>query len=117
MGDESRADLLPGTLEMLILRSLERTGEPMHGHGIARFIESVSRDVLQVEEGSLYPALQRLTLKGFVKAEWGQSENNRKARYYRLTRTGRKALKREIADFERLIEAIYLLMRPAEERS
>jgi PadR family transcriptional regulator len=117
MGDDKTADLLPGTLEMLILRALERGGEPMHGHGIARFIQSVSRDVLTVEEGSLYPALQRLSLKGFVKAEWGQSENNRRARYYRLTRSGRKALQREIADFERVMEAIYRLMRPAEGES
>lgn len=114
MGNEEGADILPGTLEMLILRSLDRRGEPMHGHGIARFIHSVSRDVLKVEEGSLYPALQRLALKGFVKAEWGQSENNRRARYYRLTRSGRRALQRELAEFERAMEAIYLLMRPAE---
>jgi PadR family transcriptional regulator len=114
MGNDKSADLLPGTLEMLILRSLERSAEPMHGHGIARFIQTVSRDVLNVEEGSLYPALQRLALKGWVKAEWGQSENNRKARYYRLTRSGTKALQREIADFERLMEAIFRLMKPTE---
>jgi PadR family transcriptional regulator len=114
MGDESRTDLLPGTLEMLILRSLERSCGPMHGHGIVRFILSASHDVLKVEEGSLYPALQRLALKGWVKAEWGQSENNRRARYYRLTRSGRKALQRETADFERVMEAISRLMRPAE---
>ncbi len=114
MGDVSRTDLLPGTLEMLILRSLERSGGPMHGHGIALFILSASRDVLKVEEGSLYPALQRLALKGWVKAEWGQSENNRRARYYRLTRSGRKALQRETADFERVMEAIHRLIRPAE---
>ena len=86
----------------------------MHGHGIARFIQSVSRDVLKVEEGSLYPALQRLSLKGWVKAGWGQSENNRRARFYRLTPAGRKALRREIAGFERVMEAILRLTRPAE---
>jgi transcriptional regulator len=109
---EARLDLLPGTLEMLILRSLERKGEPMHGYGIAHFIKSISNDVLRVEEGSLYPALQRLLLKGWVKAEWGQSDNNRRARFYRLTSAGRKELQKEIADFERVLEGILRLMRP-----
>jgi transcriptional regulator len=108
-----RAELLPGTLEMLILRSLERTRGPMHGYGIAQFIKRVSDDVLTVEEGSLYPALQRLSIKGWVKAEWGQSENNRRARYYRLTPAGRGELKRTAADFDRTIEGILRLMRPA----
>ena len=84
----------------------------MHGYGIALYIKQISKDVLQVEEGSLYPALQRLAIKGWVKAEWGQSENNRRARYYRLTRTGQKQLKQEIADFERVMEAILLVMQP-----
>jgi transcriptional regulator len=109
---ETRLDLLPGTLEMLILRSLERRGEPMHGYGIAQFIRSISNDVLRVEEGSLYPALQRLLLKGWVKAEWGQSENNRRARFYRLTPPGRRELQKELADFEKVMEAILRLMRP-----
>ena len=109
---EARLDLLPGTLEMLILRSLERKGEPMHGYGIAQFIKNISNDVLRVEEGSLYPALQRLLLKGFVKAEWGQSDNNRRARFYRLTSAGRRELQKEIADFERVLEGILRLMRP-----
>ena len=113
---EAKFDLLPGTLEMLILRSLERAGEPMHGYGIARFIKSLSSEVLQVEEGSLYPALQRLSLKGFLKAEWGQSENNRRARFYRLTPSGRRELQREAADFEKLLEGILRLMRPARGR-
>jgi PadR family transcriptional regulator PadR len=115
MGEDKRqqkAELLPGTLEMLILKSLERCAEPMHGYGIALYIKQMSKDVLQVEEGSLYPALQRLAIKGWVKAEWGQSENNRRARYYRLTRTGRKQLKQEVADFERVLEAILLVMQP-----
>jgi transcriptional regulator len=109
---EARLDLLPGTLEMLILRSLERKGGPMHGYGIAQFIKNISNDVLRVEEGSLYPALQRLLLKGFVKAEWGQSDNNRRARFYRLTSAGRRELQKEIADFERVLEGILRLMRP-----
>jgi transcriptional regulator len=108
---EQKAELLPGTLEMLILKSLERNGEPMHGYGVASYIKQLSRDVLQVEEGSLYPALQRLALKGWVKAEWGQSENNRRARYYQLTRAGRKQLDQEVADFERVLEAIMRVMQ------
>ncbi len=113
---EAKFDLLPGTLEMLILRALERASEPMHGYGIARFIKNVSNDVLQVEEGSLYPALQRLSVKGFLKAEWGQSENNRRARFYRLTTSGRRELQKEAADFERLMEGILRLMRPVRGR-
>src|SRR6185295_16179923 len=101
-----KTEMLPGTLEMLILRTLERNAEPMHGYGIAFFIKRTSNDVLQVEEGSLYPALQRLALKGWVKAEWGQSDNNRRARFYQLTPAGRKQLKQEVADFERLLQAI-----------
>lgn len=109
---EPRFDLLPGTLEMLILRSLERRGEPMHGYGIAHFIKDISNDVFRVEEGSLYPALQRLLIKGWVKAEWGQSENNRRARFYRLTPSGRRELQRELADFEKVLSGILRLMRP-----
>lgn len=108
-----KTEMLPGTLDMLILKSLERNTEPMHGYGIALYLKQISREVLQVEEGSLYPALQRLALKGWVKAEWGQSENNRRARYYKLTPAGRKQLKQEVADFERLLEAILRVMQPA----
>jgi PadR family transcriptional regulator len=108
-----KTDLLPGDLEMLILKSLERNADPMHGYRIALYLKQVSKDVLQVEEGSLYPALQRLAIKGWVKAEWGQSENNRRARFYKLTPAGRKQLKHEVADFERLLEAILLVMQPA----
>jgi PadR family transcriptional regulator PadR len=108
-----KAEMLPGTLEMLILKSLERNPEPMHGYGIALYLKQISRELLRVEEGSLYPALQRLALKGWVKAEWGQSENNRRARYYKLTLAGRKQLKQEVADFERLLEAILRVMQPA----
>jgi len=108
-----KAEMLPGTLEMLILKSLERNGQPMHGYGIALYLKQISQDVLKVEEGSLYPALQRLAIKGWVKAEWGQSDNNRRARFYRLTPAGRKQLRQEEADFERLLEAILRVMQPA----
>src|SRR5262245_60014959 len=106
-------EMLPGTLEMLILKSLERTAEPMHGYAIALYLKQISQDVLRVEEGSLYPALQRRAIKGWVKAEWGQSDNKRRARFYKLTPAGRKQLRQEVADFERLLEAIMLVMRPA----
>jgi transcriptional regulator len=107
-----KSDILPGTLYMLILRSLARMG-PMHGYGIAQFIQQTSDDVLQVEEGSLYPALQRMLIKGWVTAEWKQSENNRRARYYRLTPEGRKQMTRELNEFERVIAAIARVIEPA----
>jgi PadR family transcriptional regulator PadR len=111
--DTKKTELVPGTLEMLILKTIERNAAPMHGYGIARYIKQISNDVLQVEEGSLYPALQRLAIKGWVKAEWGQSENNRRARLYKLTPAGRKQLKQEVADFERVLEAILRVVQPA----
>jgi PadR family transcriptional regulator, regulatory protein PadR len=107
----NKDELLPGTLEMLILRTLARGSA--HGYAIARHIQQSSRDVLQVEEGSLYPALQRLLVKGWVTAEWGTSETNRRARYYRLTPAGRKQLGQEVASFERLIQAISLVLEDA----
>jgi len=107
-----KSDILPGTLYMLILRSLARMG-PIHGYGIAQFIQQTSDDVLQVEEGSLYPALQRMLIKGWVTAEWKQSENNRRARYYRLTPEGRKQMTRELNEFERVIAAIARVIAPA----
>jgi PadR family transcriptional regulator, regulatory protein PadR len=97
-------DLLPGTLDLLILRSLVAT--PRHGYGIAQHIRTYSVDVLQVGESSLYPALQRLLLNGWVKAEWGASENNRRARYYTLTAAGKKHLADERQEFDQLISAI-----------
>jgi PadR family transcriptional regulator PadR len=100
--------LLPGTLEMLILRTL--TLGQMHGYGIAQHLRQVSNDVLQVEEGSLYPALQRLRVKGWVKAEWRQTPNNRRARYYTITVAGRRELGEEQLSFERLIGAIQRVM-------
>src|SRR5215831_799095 len=93
-------ELLPGTLDLLVLRSL--AAGRMHGYGIAQRLKTVSGEVLQVGESSLYPALQRLLLNGWVKGEWGASENNRRARYYTLTASGRKQLNRERAGFERM---------------
>ena len=104
-------DLLPGTLDLLILRTLLRG--PMHGYGIAERLKQISRDVLQVGESSLYPALQRLLLNGYVKAEWGASENNRRARYYTLTRAGQNQLASEREEFERLVAAIQRVLRTA----
>jgi len=97
-------ELLPGTLDLLILRTLR--GGAKHGYGIAQHLKVVSEDLLVVGESSLYPALQRLLLNGWVKAEWGASENNRRARCYTLTAAGRKQLEREREDFERMIGAI-----------
>jgi PadR family transcriptional regulator, regulatory protein PadR len=107
----NKNELLPGTLEMLILQTLTRG--PMHGYGIAQHIQEISDDVLQVEEGSLYPALQRLLVKGWVKAEWGTSENNRRARYYTLTAAGKKQLGVEAENFNRIIQAIARVMQTA----
>ena len=103
--------LLPGTLDLLILKTLTRG--PMHGYAIAEHLRSVSDDVLQVGESSLYPALQRLLLNGWVKAEWGTSENNRRARYYDLTPAGRKQLRVEREDFDRMITAIRKVLQTA----
>jgi PadR family transcriptional regulator len=97
-------ELLPGTLDLLVLRTLTRG--PMHGYGIAQRVRDVSKDVFQIGESSLYPALQRLLLNGWVKAEWGASENNRRARYYTLTAAGRKQLAAEQEEFERIVLAI-----------
>ena len=109
---EDRSEIPPGTLYMLILKTLARLG-PMHGYGIAQHIQQTSGDVLQVEEGSLYPALQRMLIKGWAHAEWRQSENNRRARYYTLTPEGRKQLARELRDFDRVIAAIGRVIQPA----
>jgi transcriptional regulator len=109
MGESMGQELLPGTLDLLILKTLQRgslAGQPMHGYVIAQHLKAVSDDVLQVGESSLYPALQRLLLNGWVKAEWGASENNRRARYYTLTAAGRKQLVREREEFDRMIGAI-----------
>jgi PadR family transcriptional regulator, regulatory protein PadR len=106
-----QTDLLQGTLDMLILRVLSR-GE-MHGWGIADRIEQVSKNVLSVGEGSLYPALYRLQDQGWIESEWGTSENNRKAKYYRLTKAGRKQLEVEQESWDRLTDAIAAIMKSA----
>src|ERR1051325_728151 len=107
----TKRDLLPGTLDMLVLRTLALG--PMHGYGIAQHIKTVSRDVLQVDEGSLYPALQRMRQRGWLAAEWGQTPNNQRARYYTITAKGRKQLGQEEAGFSEVIAAIQRVMRGA----
>jgi|SRR5215831_7077965 len=104
--------LLPGTLEMLVLQTLSRG--PLHGYAIAQSIHQVSHDLLQVEEGSLYPALQRLLRDGLVAAEWGMSAKNRKVRTYRITPDGRKQLEREVQGFEQVLQGIRLVLEGAE---
>ncbi len=106
-----KPDLLPGTLDMLILKTLARA--PLHGYGIAQHIKRISDDALTVEEGSLYPALQRLLLQGWVKAEWKMTETNRRARYYTLTAAGRKQLGIEICEYEQMIAAIGRVLQKA----
>jgi len=108
---EERAEIPPGTLYMLILKTLLRIG-PMHGYGIAQHIQDSSQ-LLRVEEGSLYPALQRMLIKGWVIGEWKQSDNNRRARFYSLTPKGRKQLAAEIAQFEKVTAAITRVIQPA----
>ena len=110
--DTQRDEIPPGTLDMLILRTLAR-GNEMHGFAIADAIQQRSANVLQVEEGSLYPALQRILIKGWIVGEWSRTEENRRARYYRLTASGRKHLEREIASYRRVTRAIALILKPA----
>jgi transcriptional regulator len=108
---KDKPDLIYGTLEMLVLRALQH--EPRHGLGIADRIHLISKDVLRVEQGSLYPALYRLENEGLIKAEWGVSENNRKARYYELTAAGRKRLAEEQAHWDRITAAVNIVMKNA----
>jgi len=107
----SSVEILQGTLDLLILKTLAL--EPMHGWGIAQRIQQVSREVLQIQQGSLYPALYRLERKGLIRAEWGASENNRRAKYYSLTKTGREQLEKEMADWEKLSSAVALILQRA----
>ena len=102
--DEPRTDLLQGTLDLLILKTLSR--EPMHGWGISQRIQELSREVLKVNQGSLYPALYRLQSRGWVASSWGASESNRRARFYRLTRAGARQLEAETANWQRLLGAV-----------
>lgn len=104
----SNADVLQGTLDLLILKAL--SVEPMHGWGVAQRIQQISRDVLQVNQGSLYPALHRLEYRGWIAASWGASENNRRAKFYRLTATGRRQLQTELATWRRFSSAIELVL-------
>ena len=104
-------DLVQGTLDLLILKAIR--SEPLHGWAIAQRINQLSREVLRVQQGTLYPALQRLERQGWITAEWGASDNNRRARFYRLTRAGRRHLDREQAGWERLSSAIALFLRTA----
>src|SRR5580704_11082404 len=107
----SKLELLQGTLDMLVLQVLN--GGPMHGWGIAQRIQLLSKDVLQIEEGSIYPALYRMERKGWIKAEWGQSENNRRAKFYEMTREGARRLGSESKDWEKMRAAIGAVMGSA----
>jgi transcriptional regulator len=112
MGNEKpKTEIPPGTLEMLILKTIKRFG-PMHGYGIAKAIQQASEEVLQVEEGSLYPALQRILLKGWVTAEWVQAGPKRRSRVYQLTTAGRKQLNTEISEYRRVAQAIERVIQP-----
>ena len=105
------AEILQGTLDLLILKTLAL--EPMHGWGIAQRIQQVSREVLQIQQGSLYPALYRLQRRGWISAQWGSSDNNRRAKYYSLTQAGRTQLEKEVADWDRISSAVALILRRA----
>jgi PadR family transcriptional regulator PadR len=106
----SKADVLPGTLDLLVLKTLDTMG-PMHGFGIAQRIQQVSEELLQLNQGTLYPALLRLEQRGWIASQWGVSENNRKAKYYSLTRAGRKQLQAEVESWERMSAVINRLLR------
>ena len=111
MPPTDKRDLLPGMLDMLILKTL--SVQPMHGYGIAQHLLRLSNDVIRVEEGSLYPALQRMRQKGWIKAEWGRTPNNQRARYYRITPEGRHQLGEQADGFAALMAAVRRIMRPA----
>ena len=111
MDNMPKVGMPSGALVLLVLRVL-RSG-PLHGYAIAQRIHTLSSEVLHVEEGSLYPALQKMLLKGWARAEWGISETNRKVRFYRLTRDGRKQLEEELSDYDRVTEAIQNVLRTA----
>ena len=112
MANDDRRGLFPGALEMMILQTLRR--QPLHGYAIAKHIRETSADLLQVEEGTLYPALQRLLREKWVQAEWGVSSRNRRVRIYKVTAAGRRQLDREVSSFDRMLEGISRVMRPAE---
>ena len=107
---DTRSDILQGTLDLMVLKTLDGLG-PLHGYGIARRIEQVSDGVLELNQGTIYPALLRLQQRGWIKAEWGVSENNRRAKYYSLTREGRKQLEAETEDWKRISAVIARMLR------
>ena len=111
MTSPDRRDLFPGALEMMVLRTLRR--QPLHGYALTQEIKRASNELLRIEEGSLYPALQRMLKDGWVKAEWGISETNRKVRFYKLTAEGRRQLQSEIEDFDRVLQGIQSVMSKA----
>ena len=112
MKTKMQRDLFPGALEMMVLRTLKR--QPMHGYALVQQIKRTSDDMLQIEEGSLYPALQRLLKEGFLKAEWSISSTNRRVRTYKLTAAGAKHLEREVSSFERMLKGITQVLAPGE---
>lgn len=112
MSRKIQRDLFPGALEMMILRTLKR--QPLHGYALAQHIKRTSDDLLQIEEGSLYPALQRLLKQELVKAEWGTSSTNRRVRIYKLTAAGAKHLQHQVSSFERMLEGITRVLAPGE---
>jgi transcriptional regulator len=112
---ESKSDILQGTLDLMVLKTLETMG-PLHGYGIARRIEQISQEVLQLNQGTIYAALVRLLQKGWITAAWGASENNRKAKFYSLTKAGRKQLAAEVENWERISGVISRMLQLAERR-
>jgi PadR family transcriptional regulator, regulatory protein PadR len=112
MDKDKARDLFPGALEMMVLRTLKT--QPLHGYALAQHIKRTSNDLLQIEEGSLYPALQRLLKEELVKAEWGTSATNRRVRIYRLTAAGAKHLEHEVSKFEKMLEGITRVLAPGE---
>ena len=110
---QPKSDVLQGTLDLMVLKTLETLGS-MHGYGIAQRIDQVSSSLLQLNQGTLYPALLRLEQRGWITSKWGTSDNNRKAKYYSLTRAGRKQLERETGDWLRIVEVMGRLLNPGE---
>lgn len=108
-----KSDILQGTLDLIVLKTLETLG-PLHGYGIAVRIQQVSDNILQLNQGTLYPALLRLEQKGWIRSEWGESENKRRARFYSLTKAGKKQLREETADWERFSGVMQRVLRPAD---
>ena len=111
---DAKSDILQGTLDLMVLKTLDAMG-PMHGYGIARRIEQISEDALQINQGTIYLCLIRLVQKGWVDASWGTSENNRKARFYRLTRAGRRQLQKEARDWEQATALVARFLAPTED--